>query len=115
MRNNWRKPLTWPMNWRTIAGLFGAVYLPLGYALYGWGPAPVPATPPARVSINHYETPCQTAARTAYDVPLANEAHAQWQRDHLDTPEGVAYNRAALDCSQPAKWDFGHMILVGRE
>jgi hypothetical protein len=34
---SWRKPLTWPMTWRVLAGLFGAVYLPLGYVIYGWG------------------------------------------------------------------------------
>jgi hypothetical protein len=115
MSTNWRKPLTWPMTWRVLAGLFGAVYLPLGYVIYGWGADVAPAVPTTPPSIHHYETACQTAARNAYGVPLANEAHAQWQRDHLGAPEGTAYNRAALACPQPAKWDFDNMILVGTE
>lgn len=115
MRNwTWSKPQTWPMTWKVLAGLFGAVYLPLGYALYGWGPAPA-ATHQETNVINHYETSCQTAAREAYGVPLDNEASAQWQREHLHTPEGIGYNKAALDCPSPAKWDFDSMTLVGVE
>lgn len=116
MKNwTWRKPITWPMNWRTLGLLFGAMYLPLGYALYGWGVAPAAPEEAPRTSINYYETQCQTDAREAYGVPLLNDARVQWQLDHRHTAEGTAYNKAALACPQPAKWDFGHMILVGSE
>jgi hypothetical protein len=106
----WSKPQTWPMTVRVLALMFGAVYLPLGYALYGWGSAASPAT-----YINHYETPCQTEARNVYGVPLRNDDLVQWQLDHLNTAEGLAYNRTSLACPQPAKWDFDNMVLVGKE
>lgn len=66
-------------------------------------------------SINYYETQCQKDVREAHRVPLLNEAHAQWQRDHLHTPEGRAYNADYAACPSPAKWDFDNMILVGTE
>lgn len=79
-------------------------------------PAPVGTTERQDTGvINHYETQCQKDAREQYGVPLANEASAQWQRDHLDTPEGTAYNKAATACPSPAKWDFDNMIFVGTE
>jgi hypothetical protein len=65
--------------------------------------------------INYYETKCQKDARETYGVPLNNEASAQWQREHLNTSEGRAYNEAAAACPSPAKWDFDNMILVGTE
>ena len=101
---------------RTLASLavllVSAVVAGLGVASVTVGHAAEAVSKPY---VNHYETPCQTAARAAYGVPLANEPFRQWQLDHLDTPEGAAYNRAALACPQPAKFDFDNMILVGRE
>jgi len=66
-------------------------------------------------AINYYETPCQIAARKKFGVPLFNEALVRWQRDHLGTSEGAAYNAAALACPRPAKWDWDAMVLVGTE
>lgn len=81
-------------------------------ALTGPALAPAAAKPGA---INHYETPCQTAARKAHGVPLSNDALVRWQRAHLGTAEGAAYNAAALACPRPAKWDWDAMVLVGTE
>jgi hypothetical protein len=65
--------------------------------------------------IRHYETPCQTAARNAYGVPLRNDALVRWQLDHLGTATGAAYNARSLACPQPAKWDWNAMVMVGTE
>jgi hypothetical protein len=74
-----------------------------------------PSAGAAPGQIRHYETPCQTAARNAYGVPLLNDALVRWQLDHLGTATGAAYNARSLACPQPAKWDWSAMVMVGAE
>jgi len=77
--------------------------------------SPPAAGAPDRTAVRYYESPCQTAARVEFGVPLFNEALARWQREHLDTPEGLAYNQAVADCPRVAKFDWDNLVLVGTE
>lgn len=66
--------------------------------------------------VQYFETPCDRGAREDYGVPPLTLSPGRglvaWQRQHLGTPEGEAYNQAATACPAVPDFDFGQRELV---
>lgn len=93
-------------------------------ALFAALPAPLVAAhdqttiPPGKTQLNHYETPCQTQARTAFDVPLLNDQWVAWELEHRGDETARDFHAAWKSCPPVAlsdDWDKAGMVLVGIE
>jgi hypothetical protein len=88
-------------------------------ALSAAPPAPLAAAHDrGTTQLNHYETPCQTAARAAHDVPLLNDAAVAWELQHMGDVTARDFHAAWNACPPVAlsdDWDKAGMVLVGLE
>lgn len=65
--------------------------------------------------LNYYESPCYTAARKAFHVPLFNDARVAWELSNAGTARAREFHAALHACPPVAKWDWDAMVLVGTE
>jgi hypothetical protein len=99
------------------------------FTLHGWVVlAAVVIAPPVYVLsadaapvtvVNYYETQCETQARKAHGVPPLtldqSEGLIGWQREHVNTSEGIAFNAESSECAPTSAFDFDSMVLVHTE
>lgn len=66
--------------------------------------------------VQYFETTCEREAREDHGVPPLtlnpSRGLVAWQRQHLGTPEGEAYNQAATACPAVPDFDFSQRELV---
>lgn len=105
-------------SWSTARTVLSVVMLIVALPIYLHSQDATTEVRPATV-VNYFETDCQTAARQAYDVPPLtvdlSKGLVGWQHEHLDTPEGRAFNVALSKCAPAPKFDFANMNLVYSE
>lgn len=128
MKYDWRRPHTWPLTRKLVVLMVAATYLPLGYALYGWG-SDTSASALVSTEVRVYELPkdvqsarasCYETERETRGVPAERNAYLSWWRDNEGTATQLEWTAAFEACKTAhpmpgGKWNFAGMTLVKTE